>query len=77
MEKLYAKLNLEEVNKKSMTLKIKSNRNNHLRESNSNFWESGEEKDKAKMADMDILKMELVKEIRDMKNGLTDGILNM
>lgn len=48
IRKLQAKLNLEDVNKKSMTLKIKSNRNNHMREANQNFWESEKEHDNEK-----------------------------
>jgi len=43
VERLQAKLNLQEVNKKSMTLKIKANRSKA--DSSNQFWESGEDQE--------------------------------
>ena len=78
--KLQAQLNLDEVSKKSMTLKIRSNRNNYMREQNANFWESAEENKSESgvgRQEFDSLKLEMVKEIRDMKNGLTTSFNGM
>ena len=76
LERLTAKLNLEEVNKKSMTLKLKANRAS--RDPSSGFWESGEEKEQNPFkTEVDSLKLEMTKEIRDMKTDLTGGLVGM
>ena len=61
-----------------MTLKIKANRNSHQRD---NLFESDGDKKSGNEVDfkgeIDSMKMEMVKEIRDMKNGLQDSFTKM
>jgi len=81
---LEAKLSLEEVNRKAMTLKVKASRNNFQKDQR-NFWEQSEGdaeggnplKPSELKQEMDGIKLELVKEIRDMKNGLQSSFTTM
>ena len=52
---------MEEVSKKALNLKVKANRSSQP----ANFWESADEEQKK-----EIEKQEMIKEIRDMKNGV-------
>ena len=76
LKELDEKQNIEQVQKKTLNLKIKANRA-------SNLWESASEQDSRSQIttrnrvnnqdslrpEFDALRLEMVKEIRDMKNG--------
>ena len=71
----------EDLRKKAMTLKVRANRQNY--ESGNNFWETAEEEKENEKADamlkaeFDSMRMEMVREMRDMKNGLQKSMSEM
>ena len=65
---------IEELKKKTLNLKVKANKSSALEAGSKNFWESADEekakkdKDEAMKAELSMMKLEIVKELRDTKN---------
>ena len=65
---------IEELKKKTLNLKVKANKSSTLEAGSKNFWESADEekakkdKDEAMKAELSMMKLEIVKELRDTKN---------
>lgn len=72
MVKFNEELKLKDVEKKALNLKIKSSRTARDKENTFGFWDSpAEETNKTNSDlknDIDMMKLEIVKELRDSKN---------